>query len=255
MSAKIISFANQKGGVGKTTTTSEVGEILAKYFHKKVLMIDLDPQASLTSIKYDMHKLLEEKMTTMTQVMMDENDIDDIILNIKPNLDLAPANLTLSDAELTLVNVMSREQVLNQAMEEMDNEYDYILIDCPPNRGVLTVNALTASDYVCVPVQAEYQAFLGMQLLKNTIKSVKRKINPSLKVLGYCITMTSHTNHSNENMQVIKDDEYPTLISIPRSIDVADASVSNMSTYEYRKDNKAGKMYYEFSKKLNDLGE
>lgn len=247
---KIISFANQKGGVAKTTTTAEIGEILAKYYDKKVLLIDLDPQASLTAVKSDIKKIMEEEWKAMEDVMLEDVSIKDIILHIKPNLDLAPTTLKLSDAELTINNAMTREFILKQALEEVQDDYDYILIDCPPARGVLTVNALVASTDVILPVQSEYQALLGVQLMKSTIGLVKIKINKDLNVMGFVVTMTTHTNHSNEIADAIRNDSYKILAEIPRSIDVADAAVANVSTYEYRKDNTAGIAYYELAKMI-----
>lgn len=247
---RVISFANQKGGVAKTTTTFELGEVLAKYYDKRVLMIDLDPQASLTIIKYDVEKVAANKDKTVDRVMLEECGLDDVIVNLKNNLDLAPATLKLSDSELNITNTMSREFILKDALDKVKDNYDFVLIDCPPARGILTVNALVASDDVIIPVQAEYQALLGVQLLKNTIKQVKHKINKGLNVLGFVITMTTHTNHSNEIIDNIYNDELDVIGTIPRSIDVADAAVANVSTYEYRKDNTAGIAYYELAKKI-----
>lgn len=253
MDTKIIAFANQKGGVGKTTTASEVAENLSQQLDKKVLIVDLDPQASLTSVKYDMHEMITNKKLNMTNVMLGDCDIEDVIINVKNNLDLAPTTLQLSDAELNLVNTTLRELVLSKSLKKISGNYDFILIDCPPSRGILTVNALAASDYVIIPVQAEYQALLGMQLLKKTIKDIQGQIKPDLNVLGYIITMTSHTNHSNETSEQIKNDEFSSLIEVPRMIDVADASIANMSTFEYRKNNKAGLAYMELTNKINEL--
>lgn len=248
--ARIISFTNQKGGVAKTTTTAEIGEILAKYFHKKVLLIDLDPQASLTSIKYDMEKAIDNRSETIDRVLLEECDVKDVVVNLKNNLDLAPATLYLSETELNIASAMSREFIFREALESVKDEYDYILVDCPPSRGILSVNALVASDDVIIPVQAEYQAMLGVQLLKNTIKQVKTKINNNLNVLGYVVTMATHTNHSNEIIDSMFNDDFDVLATIPRSIDVSDAAVANVSTYEYRKDNSAGKAYYALAKKI-----
>lgn len=205
--AVVISFANQKGGVGKTTTVSEVGENLARVYNKKVLMIDIDPQSSLTTLKSNMSKILHDNKKTISDVMMKKTDLIDVILPIKQNLDLAPSTLFLSDVELNLVSATMREIVLQKAINKIKSCYDYVLIDCPPSRGLLTVNALAASNYVIIPVQAEYQALIGMQLLKNTIKNVQNEINSHLNVGGYVITMTSHTNHSNETANSIKKDK------------------------------------------------
>lgn len=253
MTAKIISIANQKGGVGKTTTTSEIGELLAKYFDKKVLLIDIDPQASLTSIKYDMHKLVTDRMQNMTDVMLQQTNIEDVIVPIKQNLDLAPTTLELSDAELNLVNTTLRELVLSKNLESVEDKYDYVLIDCPPSRSLLTVNALAASDYVMIPVQSEYQSLLGMQLLKQTIKNIQQQIKPDLKELGYIITMVTPTNHSKDSIAQIEDDDLDVLEIIPRAVDVADASIANVSTYEYRKNNKAGLAYLDLTKKIDNM--
>lgn len=243
---RIITIANQKGGVGKTTTTIELAENLAKYFDKRVLMIDLDPQASLTGIRYDARKASQS--VNMTSIMMTRSDMSEGIVNLKKNLDLVPTTIDLSDTEITIVGVISREFILKQAIEEIADNYDYILIDCPPSRGVLTVNALVASTDVLIPVQAEYQAVVGSQLLKKTIKVIQDGVNDDLNVLGFIATMTTHTNHSNEIIDILGQDDYKIIAEIPRSIDVADATVSNVSTYEYRKSNAAGKAYHELTK-------
>ncbi|WP_252192265.1 ParA family protein [Secundilactobacillus kimchicus] len=260
--AKIISFANQKGGVGKTTTVHEVGELLAGKFDKRVLLIDNDPQGSLTQIKADIHQIIDSHAPTMTEVYLGAATLKDIIIpvkdsdgKVKPNLDLAPTTLTLSDAELNLVNATLRELILEKALAPVKDSYDYILIDCPPSRGLLTVNALASSDYVIVPVQAEYQALLGMQLLKNTVKSTQSVINSNLKVAGYVLTMVSRTNHSKEVSEEVKKDIYDVIGSIPRAVDVADAEVANLSVVDYNPDNKAGTAYLELTRKIMELGD
>jgi chromosome partitioning protein len=159
----------------------------------------------------------------------------------------------LSDAELNLVNTTLRELVLSRNLKGLKEKYDYILIDCPPSRGLLTVNALSASDFVIIPVQAEYQSLLGMQLLKKTIKDVQLQIEPELKPLGYVVTMVTPTNHAKDTIDQIKRDKFDILMEVPRSVDVADASIANVSTFEYRKNNKAGQAYYELSKLINNI--
>lgn len=245
---KIISFSNQKGGVGKTTSVSEIAENLSQEYDKKVLMIDLDPQASLTSLKDNMHEIISNDEGTMTDIMMRRLNIEDIIRPIKNNLYLAPTTLVLSDAELNLVNATMRELILEKELSKIKDNYDYILIDCPPSRGILTVNALSSSDSVTIPVQAEYQALLGMQLLKNTIKNVKDQINEKLNVSGYIITMATHTNHSNDIIKTIMNDSIPVIAKIPRSIDISDAGVANESTYAYNHENKSGIEYLKLTK-------
>ena len=156
---KIISFSNQKGGVGKTTSVSEIAENLSQEYDKKVLMIDLDPQASLTSLKDNMHEIISNDEGTMTDIMMRRLNIEDIIRPIKNNLYLAPTTLVLSDAELNLVNATMRELILEKELSKIKDNYDYILIDCPPSRGILTVNALSSSDSVIIPVQGNIRLY------------------------------------------------------------------------------------------------
>ena len=253
MNTPIIAIANQKGGVAKTTTVSELGELLSQQFGKKVLMIDLDPQASLTSIKADMNDIITNQRPTIADVMLKQKGIDEVIIPIKQNLFLAPATLILSDVELNIITATLRELILQSALESMRGSFDYVLIDCPPSRGLLTVNALSASDYILIPIQAEYQALLGLQLLKNTVANVVEQINKNLKVWGYVVTMTSRTNQSTDTIDLIRNDHYPILSTVPRSTKVADAGVANVSTYEFDKNNPAGIAYYELAKKLTSI--
>ncbi|WP_225350858.1 ParA family protein [Lacticaseibacillus camelliae] len=219
MKTTVIAFANQKGGVAKTTTVAELGDILSQHLGKKVLMVDMDPQSSLTQIRGDLPQLTRSAVPNMTQVMLRKASIREAIVPIKENLWLAPTTLELSDAELSLVQMTLRELVLRDAlktlMEDPDFHFDYILIDCPPSRGLLTVNALSAADEVVIPVQAEYQALLGRQLVKNTISQVQSQINKNLKIYGYVVTMTQHTLQSNEAYQVLEDDSIQILQTFP----------------------------------------
>lgn len=250
----VIAFANQKGGVAKTTTVAELGELISQQLGKKVLMIDMDPQSSLTQIRGDLPQLTHSGVPNMTQVMLRQASLKEAIVPVKKNLWLAPTTLELSDAELSLVQATLRELVLRDALqtlkEDPDLDFDYILIDCPPSRGLLTVNALSAAEDVVIPVQAEYQALLGRQLVKNTISQVQSQINKNLKIYGYVVTMTQHTLQSNEAYEVLKEDPIPILADIPRSVKVADASVSQISTYEMDKTNASGLAYLELAKKV-----
>ena len=254
MENTVIAFANQKGGVAKTTTVAELGELLSREFGKKVLMIDMDPQSSLTAIKSDLVEITQSKEPTMTNVMLREAPIKDTIIPLKKNLWIAPATLQLSDAELSLVQATLRELVLRDALQALaddpDLKFDYILIDCPPSRGLLTVNALSAADYVVIPVQAEFQALLGRQLVKNTIHQVQSAINKNLKVYGYIVTMTQHTLQSGEAYQVLEDDPVSILAEVPRSVKVADAGLNKKSTYEYDHKNAAGLAYLALAEKI-----
>ena len=190
-SAKIIAIANQKGGVGKTTTTLSIGVALAKE-NKKVLLVDADPQGNLTtSLGYyeqeDMPVTLADLM--YAEIMDKEIKIHDAILHHEEKIDLIPSDISLSAIELSLGNAMSREFILKNCLNTVKNEYDYILIDCSPSLGLITINALTAADSVIIPVQCEYFALEGISKLLNTIKIIKSKLNPSLEIEGFLLTM------------------------------------------------------------------
>lgn len=240
----VLSVANQKGGVGKTATVDNVGEILAS-LGLKTGLIDNDAQSSITNLKYDITKIINEHLPEMSDVMLEEISLEDIKVKIKDNLYLFPTTLRLSETELNLTNATLRELILKKAIESLDTKFDIILIDCPPSRGLLTVNALSASDYILIPVQSEYQALVSIQLLFTTIRKVQQTINPNLKELGYVITMATPTNHSDEIIEQVTSDEKADIIGvINRRIAISDAGVANMSSYEYDKTSTPGKQYY-----------
>lgn len=240
----VLSVANQKGGVGKTATVDNVGEILAS-LGLKTGLIDNDAQSSITNLKYDITKIINEHLPEMSDVMLEEISLEDIKVKIKDNLYLFPTTLRLSETELNLTNATLRELILKKAIESLDTKFDIILIDCPPSRGLLTVNALSASDYILIPVQSEYQALVSIQLLFTTIRKVQQAINPNLKELGYVITMATPTNHSDEIIEQVTSDEKADIIGlINRGIAISDAGVANMSSYEYDKTSTPGKQYY-----------
>ncbi|WP_366533630.1 ParA family protein (plasmid) [Carnobacterium maltaromaticum] len=240
----VLSVANQKGGVGKTATVDNVGEILAS-LGLMTGLIDNDAQSSITNLKYDITKIINEHLPEMSDVMLEEVSLEDIKVKIKDNLYLFPTTLRLSETELNLTNATLRELILKKAIESLDTKFDIILIDCPPSRGLLTVNALSASDYILIPVQSEYQALVSIQLLFTTIRKVQQAINPNLKELGYVITMATPTNHSDEIIEQVTSDEKADIIGlINRGIAISDAGVANMSSYEYDKTSTPGKQYY-----------
>lgn len=182
--SRVISIANQKGGVGKTTTAINLSSLLAAA-EKKTLLIDIDPQSNSSSgLSVNKHS------PSVYDVLVGDENINDVILNtFMPFLDLLPANINLVGAEIELVDVEGREGVLRRALNEIKQNYDYILIDCPPSLGLLTLNSLTASDSVLIPVQCEYFALEGLGQLLNTINIVKKHYNPQLAIEGVLLTM------------------------------------------------------------------
>ncbi len=202
--ALVISMCNQKGGVGKTTTTINLGSSLAEY-GRKVLLIDFDPQASL-SVGLGVNP--NDLDTTIYHLMLD-NEIapEEVVLHTSvPGMDLIPSNIDFAGAEMQLINEVAREQVLARAIEPYLDAYDVILIDCQPSLGLLTVNALAASDGVLVPLECEYFALRGVALLKGTIDKVQERLNPKLEIVGLLGTMyDGRTLHSREVLQTLVD--------------------------------------------------
>lgn len=191
----IIAVANQKGGVAKTTTVIHLGTAIAD-LGKKVLLVDLDPQGHLA----EGFGIVSDKLKTeMSDVLDGSQKITEIIIpKVRPNLDLAPSNIRLSDMELTLVNLRFREYKLKRALEPVLSLYDYIIFDCPPNLGLLTINALMAANKVLIPMATEYYSMLGVSLLIKTVQAIKREANTNLSILGIIHTRNKHTVHAHE---------------------------------------------------------
>lgn len=220
---RVIAIANQKGGVGKTTTAISLSACLAEA-GQRVLVIDIDPQGNTTSglgvMKDDIDK-------TVYEVMLQEIELTDaIIKNIFDNLDIVPSNVNLAGAEIDLIDVDDREYILKNEIAKVKGEYDYIILDCPPSLSMLTVNAMTASDSVLVPIQCEYYALEGLTQLIHTINLVKKKLNPELELEGVVFTMyDSRTNLSLQVVENVKDNLNQTIYKtiIPRNIRLAEA--------------------------------
>ena len=254
---KTIAIANQKGGVGKTTTTVNLGIGLARCGNR-VLLIDCDAQGSLTeSLGFSPADQLSPTLSDVFSKVIADESIDNTfgILNHGEKIDLMPSNIELSGVEVTLVNMMSREMILRQYIDQVKDAYDYVLIDCMPSLGMLTINALAAADSVIIPVEAQYLPVRGLEQLIKTIGKVKRQINPKLQIDGILMTMVDNrTNFCKEIVSLIREN-YGKNISvfssqIPTSIRVAEASVLGKSIYEYDKKGIAALAYERFTKEV-----
>ena len=251
---KIISVANQKGGVGKTTTTVNLGAILARK-GKKVLLIDADPQGNATS---GLGAEKEVECSTY-DVLVNEIEMKDAIQDtIIKNLKVCASNMSLAGAEVQLVPMMSREQRLKEKLNEVKDMFDYILIDCPPSLGLITLNAFTASDSVLIPVQCEYFALEGLGQLINTINLVKKHLNKDIIIEGALLTMYDvRTNLSNQVVKEVKkyfdNKVYKTVI--PRNVKVSEAPSYGMPITEYDPRSKGAKSYVKFAREFLKINE
>ena len=249
--ARIISMVNQKGGVGKTTSTINLGAALAEC-GRKVLLVDFDPQGALSAgFGTNPHEL----ELTVYNVMMDRKvDINDVILPTDiENIDLLPANIDLSAAEVQLVNEVARDQLLASALRNVHNEYDVILIDCQPSLGLLTVNALTASHGVIIPLICEFFALRAVALLVDSIEKVQDRLNPDLEITGVLATMfDARTIHSKEVLARIidafGDKVFDTVIK--RTVKFPDATVSAEPILSYASNHTGAQAYRQVAREL-----
>ncbi len=246
---KIIAIANQKGGVGKTTTAVNLSTILAKR-GKKVILIDADPQGNASS-GLGLEKNLEN---SLYDVLINEVDIKSTLQDTcVKSLKVCPSNMNLAGAEVELVSLMSREQRLKEKLDEIKDEIDFAIIDCPPSLGLITLNAFTAADSVLIPVQCEYYALEGLGQLINTINLVKKHLNKSIEIEGAVLTMYDmRTNLSNQVVREVKryfdDKVYKTVI--PRNIKLSEAPSFGMPISLYDPHSKGAKCYDRLAKEL-----
>ncbi len=249
--ARIIAMCNQKGGVGKTTTTINLAAALAEY-GRRVLIIDFDPQgAASAGLGVNAHELDE---TIYTHLMAEEPDIRRIIHGTcMPNLDIVPANIDLSAAEVQLVNEVAREQALARVLYPVLDEYDVVIIDCQPSLGLLTVNALTAAHGVLIPLEAEFFALRGVALLVETINKVRSRLNPRLKIDGIVATMVDmRTLHAREVLERVQEAFADTLFdtTISRTVKFPDASVATEPIITYAPTHSGAMAYRRLAREL-----
>jgi chromosome partitioning protein len=252
--AQIIALAQQKGGVGKTTTTINLGASLVE-LGKKVLLIDLDPQGAL-SAGLGLNPLSLEK--TIYNVLRTASvKLNDVIIQTQSGFSVAPSNIDLSAAEVELVNETGREYVLKEKLSAIKDDYDYILIDCQPSLGLLTLNALSASTGVILPVQTQYFALRGMDLLFQTIEKVKARINPNLEITGILPTMfDARTTHAKEALEELRA-TYKTLLFetvIPFTVKLPDSSVAGESILKTSPESSATEAYRNLAKEIEKRG-
>ena len=254
---KVISVSNQKGGVGKTVTCVNLGIGLARE-GKRVLLIDADPQGSLTiSLGCQEPDKLEYSLATVMMKIINDEEFDATagIIHHEEGVDILPGNIELSGLEISLIGVISRETILREYVESIRDQYDYIIIDCMPSLGMLTINALACADSVLIPVQAAYLPVKGLQQLIKTIGRVKRQLNPKLQFEGILLTMVDNRTNYARDISLMVYDTYSANIKvfsteIPMSVRASEVSVEGSSIYSYDPKGKAAFAYMALTKEV-----
>ena len=254
---RVIAIANQKGGVGKTTTTSNLGVGLVKQ-GKRVLLIDADAQGSLTaSLGYAEPDKIDVTLATIMGDLINDEEIEPMagIMHHDEGIDLMPGNIELSGLEVSLVNVMSRERIMQEYINVVKDFYDYILIDCMPSLGMITINAFSCADSILIPVQAAYLPVKGLQQLIKTIGKVKRQINPKLSIEGILLTMVdSRTNYAKDISAMLRE-SYGSKVkifanNIPISVRAAEISAEGVSIFEHDPKGKVASAYLSLTEEV-----
>ena len=259
---KVIALTNQKGGVGKTTTAVNLGVCLSKQ-GKKVLLVDADAQANLTmSLGYPRPDDWPISLATIMQDIIDDKpfDVQKGILHHSEGVDLLPSNIELSGLEVRLINAISRERVLTTCINEVKKNYDYVLIDCMPSLGMLTINALAAADSVVIPTQPHYLSAKGLELLLRSVSKVRRQINPHLRIDGILMTMVMPRTNISKEVTALVRSAYGQNIKvfdaqIPHSIRAVEATAEGKSIFAYDKGGKVAAAYEQFGKEVAHIGE
>lgn len=259
---KVIALTNQKGGVGKTTTAVNLGVCLSKQ-GKKVLLVDADAQANLTmSLGYPRPDDLPISLATIMQDIIDDKpfDVQKGILHHSEGVDLLPSNIELSGLEVRLINAISRERVLTTCINEVKKNYDYVLIDCMPSLGMLTINALAAADSVVIPTQPHYLSAKGLELLLRSVSKVRRQINPHLRIDGILMTMVMPRTNISKEVTALVRSAYGQNIKvfdaqIPHSIRAVEATAEGKNIFAYDKGGKVAAAYEQFGKEVAHIGE
>lgn len=249
--AKIIALANQKGGVGKTTSCINIAASLKAVAKQKVLLVDLDPQGNAT-----MGSGIDKSMVkyTVNEVLLEQVDIEEAIIhNTASGYDLLPANSSLTTAEVGLINKIGRELKLKQALEQVSDRYNFILLDCPPSLNMLTLNSLVAANSIIIPMQCEYYALEGLSALVNTIDQIKRSINKKLTIEGIVLTMFDPRNRLALDVVEQLRDHFPGKIYnsvIPRNVRVAEAPSHGLPVVLYDKDSRGAGAYLSLAREI-----
>lgn len=250
---KTIAIANQKGGTGKSATTHALGAVLASQHRRKVLMVDIDPQSSLTEACTSQDRTGVSLAEVMGGATPGTLALKNIILELSDNLYLAPADLTLAATELGLVSRMGRENVLKKALASVSDLFDVVLIDCPPSLSLLTVNALTAANGVLIPTQPQAVDLRGLRLFLDTLDNIRQELNPDLETLGVLPTFFDRRlNHHKEAISAMERAGLPLMsVRIGRSVRVAEAAASGQTVVTFEPQNPQALAYKELAEEIN----